>query len=387
MKNEIFVFISSDSVKICSQNRKSEVNFKQKGIRNVSPAIIAILIREALDEQEIVENEIVIIPGPEYIVSYEKITSHIKKTTNQEFSSEEIAMKVLKTKYDNGDYTFALSSKFIFNGRLVGSYEAIPLLQKYFLNRQSCSFEVGFMNALISNLEKNEIKVKSIVPQSHFDIDKKEDRQIRFYFTQNQTFACVTEFGRIIKNVSADLGLKRIMSDVSTTFDLSMTTAEKLINMYGFVFLPKEYLNYVIDIPVYGNVVQSVCLSDLSFCIRESLKGLYNGILNNLSAKMRDYDISSEFICETAVNLRGMDTLLELILNTNVEFRTFEHYDNVKMSETYNKLVEIDNLKPVKIVEKEIVEEPEVAVQSPLIDRITNIFNMKIKPFLLEPDV
>jgi 23S rRNA maturation-related 3'-5' exoribonuclease YhaM len=84
MEKKVFVNVNSDSIQVYGFEKSKNVSFEEKGVRNPQPAIIAILIRECLDELLLSDKDVVIIPGPEYIICSEKITGHVKKTENQE---------------------------------------------------------------------------------------------------------------------------------------------------------------------------------------------------------------------------------------------------------------------------------------------------------------
>lgn len=392
MKNETFVFISSDSVKIYSENIKKEIYFEDKGVRNVSPLVMSVIIREALDEYALPDNNIVLVPGPEYVVCTEKITSHVKKSNDQEPFVKDMAIRVPEVYGDMNSFIMSQKTRFVCNGKTVRNFEAVPLLQKYFANRLITEFEAGYLSELLANLYKNDIAVKSIMPSdSLMPVSGTKqaycDRQILLSFGRDKTFASVSEGGVIVKSISYASGMRKVAEDVSNNFNISVNTAVKMVDLYGFVFLPKEYLNYVIDVPVYGNVYQNIGLADLTYCIRESLKEIFNGILSNLSAKMRDYDINSEFVCEASVSINGMGDLLKLILNRDVEFISCEDFEYRNMINIYHEFAKSDLELKKQAEAPQLQAQAEVTEQQPaFMDRLANLFNTRIKPLILEAD-
>jgi hypothetical protein len=394
MKKEIFVFVSSDSVRICSENLKKMINYDEKGIRNITPDIIALIIRESLDELNLPDENVILALGSEYLSCTGKITSHVKKTYDQECATTDYIRRTISLVESSQDFVLRKSTRYICDGKSAPGFVAVPLLQKYFADRQCVEFETGFITRLLSELSKNEIGTKYLIAadslQSTPEASTTEKkRQIALTFNKNQTIASVCEAGNITKTVSINFGLHKIAEDVSNNFNLSIKLATKLIELYGFVFLPKEYINYVIDVPIYGNVVQNIALTELSYCIRESLKEIYNGIMSVLSSKIRDYASDSFFICESSLSIKGMETLLKLTLNREVEFTSFDNVEYAKLQYIYNWLTEVDiEAKKEIIPETSQYIEPivEVQVQPAIMERLSNLFNSRIKPLLLEAD-
>ncbi len=394
MKKEIFVFVTSDSIRIYSESQKKELSYEEKGIRNITPAIMALLIRESLDELNLPDENIIIALGSEFITCTGRITTHVKKSYDQETSTLNIARRTISIKEVDNDYVLSKSTRYICDGKTAPSFVAVQLLQKYFAERQCIEFESVFTTRLLEELDKNEVKLMKIVPADSFlsvpeNLKNDSNRQIALIFEKNQTIASVCVSGKIQKIVQINNGMRKIAEDVSNNFNLSVATAQKLIDLYGFVFLPKEYLNYVIDVPVYGSVFQNIALSDLTFCIRESLKDIYTGIITALSAKMRDYDVNSFFISESYGMIKGMDTLLKLTLNQPVEFTSFDNVEYLKLQYIYNILNEADIEEQKVIIPEQLVEpisEVERHVQPPIMERLSNLFNARIKPFLLEAE-
>ncbi len=392
METKNFVFINSDSLKFCSPKLKKEVFFEEKAVRNLNPTIIALIIRESLDELELSDRNIVLVLGSEYLQCSEKITSHVKKTPNQEFSVNNTKIHVLKTSSVMDDFIISRQTRFICDGKTVNNFEALPLLQKYFETRLYTEFDYSFISGLLESLSKNDIEVNSIMP-FEFLISAQAGRQdilnkqIFLSYRNKETIATVCENGVVVKNIAYAFGMHKVVEDVSNHFNVSFITANKLINMYGFVFLPKNYLNYVIDVPIYAKVYQHIALTDLTYCIRESLKDIFNGILSNLSAKISDFEFSSNFICETSLNVNGMGELLGLILNRDLEFTLFKDYEYANLLNTYNSLIEVDIESLKMSIKPEIIIPIENHDQPAFMDKLTNLFNSRIKPFLLEPEV
>lgn len=390
MKKEIFVNVNADSVRICSPELNKVVYFADKGIRNPQPSIIALVVREILDELSIPDSNIVLVPGTEYIICSEKITGHAKKLMTQETETCNQFIRVMKP--ENLDFTFIRSTTYIFDGKTISSFETIPLLQKYFANRKTVSFNQIFLNQLIDDMYKNDIIVTGITTADALKNNDTKIRQIVLNIGKNSSSVSVSESGKILNTIAYEEGTDRIISDVSNNFNISLKTAATLVNKFGFAFLPQKYHNVVIDVPVYSKLMQSISMPDLTFCIRESLKDIFNNIISGLSAKVKDYYIGSALYYDTYLNINGMDKLLELLFNTNVSLISTETYNYHSLIDTYNILIkaDIEDIKTLNLLKK--AQEPilETAEQeqyhTPFVQRITGIFNSKIKPILLEPD-
>lgn len=392
MKKEVFVFVNSENIRIVSDQLVKNIDFKEKEIRNANADIIALLVRENLDEYSVPDSDIILIPGSEYAVCSEKVTSHAKKQNIEESSEVDYFKRVLKPKIDQNSFIFRQSSQYIYNGKTYSNYDAIPLLQRFFKNKQTSEFDRVFMSKLLSSLEANEIGVKGIIAdvsleQCFSNSDNNINRKIFLSFGIENSRIGVVEDGKIIKNLIVDCGMTKIVENISNTFDLSIKTSEKLAEMYGFVFLPKEYVNYTIDIPVYGKLMQSVSMTELSYCIRESLKEIYCNVINELSSKMKDYDINSDFLYSSSFNINGDSTLLNLILNKEIINCDWNSLDYTTISNVYDSLISADKSEQINEAEVEQVTKEETESQPALFYKITSIFNSRIKPYLVDPEI
>ena len=371
MEKKVFVNVNSDSIQVYGFEKSKIVSFEEKGIRNPQPAIIAILIRECLDELLLSDKYVVIIPGPEYIICSEKITGHVKKTPNQETVTDDCLIRV--TKPDSLKENFIRRTRYISDGKSVKNFEALPLLQKYFANRKTVAYDNLFMNQICENLNKNEITVTGIVPMDFFLKKSTAKRLVNFRIGKNNSNISVSESGFITTTASFELGTDKIISDISNNFNVSVATAVKLLDKFGFVFLPTKY--------------HSIPFTDLKFCIRESLKEIYSGIISILSAKVRDYYLDSEFCCDNYLNVNGADKLFELMLNSDIRFVENDSNSFQAFNSIYDSLAKADikDMETIKenLVPQQVPEEPE---HIPFMERIGGILNSKIKSLLLEPD-
>lgn len=385
MEKKVFVNVNSDSIYVYGAEKSKNISFEDKGIRNPQPTIIAIVIRECLDELMLSDKDVVIIPGPEYIICSEKITGHVKKTANQETVTDDCLIRV--TKPDSVNDCFIRRTRYISDGKSVKNFEALPLLQKYFANRKTVAYDNLFINQLCDNLKKNEITISGIVPMDFFLKKGNSRRLVNFRIGKDSSHISISESGFILNAASCEHGTDKIISDISNTFNVSISTAVKLLDKFGFVFLNPKYHNVVIDIPVYGSLMQSIPLTDLTFCVRESLKEIYSGIISVLSTKVRDYYLDSEFCCDAYFQVNGMQKLFELMLNSDIQFidKTEDVYHS--FISTYNNLIKADikEIETIKLdaIPQQVHNETE---HIPFMERIGGILNSKIKSLLLEPE-
>lgn len=386
MEKKVFVNVKSDSIQISGFKKSKTVRFEEKGIRHPQPAIIAILIRESLDELLLPDKDVVIIPGAEYIICSEKITGHVKKTANQDAEIADCLKRIIKPEDINE--CFILRTRYLCDGKMVKNFDALPLLQKYFTNRKTITYDNLFLTPLCDNLKKNDINVTGIVPIDFFlENNNSQLRLVKFSIGKGNSYISVSESGFITTIASIELGTDKIISDISNTFNVSIATAVKLIDKFGFVFMPPKYNNVVIDIPVYGSLMQSIPLSELTYCIRESLKDIYNGLLVVLSSKVRDYYLDSEFCCDSYIHVSGMHELFELMLNSEIRF--INENDNVYHSyvKIFNNLITADIEDIQTLIEESIPQQvQEEPAHIPFMERIGGILNSKIKSLLLEPE-
>ncbi|MDD3860433.1 MAG: hypothetical protein PHW83_09570 [Bacteroidales bacterium] len=392
MEKEVFILIETEKITVISEKISKCVNFNEKGIRNLSPEVMAFIVRETLDELSLKDDKVILLLGSGFIVCSEKITADIKKQNVQENTAIEFYNRVLLPAKSTGDFIFRQKPRYIFNGKVYNKADAIPLLQKYFVNKQTTEYDINFLSKLLSSFEDNEIGVKGIVSlvsmyKSCFRTQSNNNRSIFLAFDEDSSIATVIEDGIITKNIIVNCGMNKIVEDVSNSFDLSMKISKKLIDMYGYVFLPKEYVNYVIDIPVYGKLMQSVGLAELSYRIRESFKEIINGLVSSLSSKMKDYDINSEFISTYSFNLKGANTLLDLVLNREISVYCCSSLNYNDLLDGFNVLCAEDNAEKIKLIAEEEKLDENIENQPAFIDKLTNIFNSRIKPYLIDPEI
>ncbi|PLX06114.1 MAG: hypothetical protein C0596_16645 [Marinilabiliales bacterium] len=175
-------------------------------------------------------------------------------------------------------------------------------------------------------------------------------------------------------------GMEYIVGQVSDTFNVSQSTAIKLIELYGFVFLPAKYSNVVIDIPVYDEISISVEMTELSFVLREAFKELFTELLDKIA-----YDHTEYISIQSDITIPGVNDLLELMTEAKVNEISFSHikYELLLRS---NQLVidEVNKLSEIVAetdLESEMNDEPHG-----IKEKLNDIFNMRIKPWLLDAE-
>ncbi len=274
---------------------------------------------------------------------------------------------------------------YINHGKVYNDFNELPLLQKFFKRSLVCSFESNDLREMLTLLLEKGVEIESILPLSSFLI-KNQNSQIAISLNKTTSHISLIKNGVIKTSISFPFGVDRIMDDISNNFNLSMKTTAKLVDLYGFVFLPKNYVDYVIDIPVYDDIMQHVELTELSYCIRESAKSMLNEILNEISSISGQIKSDSIFTVNLESDIKGLEKLLGLMANKTIVNKSISGFSFTESYGIYNKLYKEDVVLQQELKKASIPAE-EVQFEKPIKDKIGAFIESKFNLWFVEPVV
>lgn len=383
MKKIVYIFIFENSIYFGSDKLSAEVSLEQQTVKVISDVLIAALISDKLEELGLSDYEKVLILDDSFYEIKTKLESCVKRDTNEPNNNVR-----RKKQYSNSNNIISEQSSYLYQGNIIENFSALPLLQKYYLKHTSIHAKENRIGELIEALSDRGVCPSYLIPFTEFlafytfsDNDKKPSDTVMISMHKNKTLF-FNYCGQFIQDFGClNHGYSKLVSDISNKFNISPKIASKLIDLYGFVFLPKKYLNFVVDVPVYEDIVISIELTELAFCIRESLRETMSELLvqNTVNKQVN-------LVLFGGKTIRGFDKLAGLMLNTNpIDFSIntlqFNLIDKAFLSMLeFEKSLETE--KP--ICHKEVIMET-TSEKHGIKSKITDIFT-QLKPWLLETE-
>ncbi len=317
MKKLSFAFVGLDFIKIFTKDHKIIVDFRQEGIRIINPEIISLLIKDSLQEFNVLNDELILIPTDEMIESSEKYYVNTKTKYQLDLQLENYSKKFVSAK--SNSYQFSTTTTILDEQGRISTFDKILINKKYYSKQNLLLLDYKFWGQLVKNLNNSGAHVKNIM-FPNFKNKLTFDNGIHFNISKHSSSVLVFGSGDLLDNIKIDFGLEKIISDISTEFNLSHDIACKLLQKFGHVLLEQKYYNIFIEVPFYKNMTQKIALTDLSFCLRNSVKEILGLLSISLQAKFK-YILKghTKISIESYVEIRGIKDYLELFLNSKVE--------------------------------------------------------------------
>ncbi|MDD4148777.1 MAG: hypothetical protein PHE33_01995 [Bacteroidales bacterium] len=256
MRNSVNVFITDNSVLFVSQTLTVGLSFEEQSMRQISGELIATLINNKLKELELDQSECVFILSEDYYSVQTSVESFTKRQNNDNTHQQLTYKSYFKQnacKYE----VCSEQSEFLFQGKRILDYSALPLLQNYYVRKTILKNSTQKYTDLMFALKKLEIKYSAVIPFSEFasfTVNKKDLKRggetVIISFHKRETHISVYRDNYIQHYNKINYGFSKILEDVSNQFNVSLKAAKRLIELYGYVFLPKKYINFVIEVPV-----------------------------------------------------------------------------------------------------------------------------------------
>ena len=384
MEEKVFVFISSDSVILNSEKHSKLLNFQKQGIREANPDIITRIVYDFLESIEFKYEEIILVLSEDYISIKEQIKYKNGVKKNQNAVKSDFQYSYISNPIESESLDFASYTDFVCNGDVYKNHKDLPKSQKYYQRNLHCSWQSVKLNEILELLLDKGIVISYVLPLNLFVVNN-TSAEICISIYQNKSYISVVKNGVIRNSTVVSDGLMKIREDVSNKFNVSLKVAETLIKTYGYVFLPSKYVEYVVDIPIYDKIVQSIEFPDLSFCIRESAKSLITEIIGKLDKQLAYSD--SRAIINASSQIRGLDKLLGLMTNKQLTNSRLGELTYSEMINAFNVIDKYDTF-PVEEVTPEIepvlVEEDQDVTSLSIKERLTGIVENSFRTLFVE---
>ncbi|MDD2387680.1 MAG: cell division FtsA domain-containing protein [Bacteroidales bacterium] len=390
MRDTVNIFITDNSVLFVSQTLTVGLSFEEQSMRQISEELKATLISNKLKELDLDQPECVFILSEDYYSVQTSVESFIKKQNNDSIHGHQLTYKSYFNTNATSSEVCSEQSKFLFQGKKVLDYSVLPLLQNYFVSKTIIKSNTQKYMNLISAFKKVGITYSSVIPFSEFasftahnDNSKRGGETVIISFHKSKTYISVYQdnFMQYYNNIN--YGFSKIVEDVSDQFNVSLKTAKKLIELYGYVFLPKKYINFVVDVPVYGDIYVEVKLTELSYCIRESLRNMMGILLQD--ANVND---NVNFIFYSDTEIREFSKLVGLMLNADAKDLSLSqlNYQTVKNSILAMKKFEIEIANTSEKQEEEEEHIYEKNEKFSIKEKLSGLIDIHVKPWLLESE-
>lgn len=129
MKKLSFAFVGLDFIKIFTKDHKIIVDFRQEGIRIINPEIISLLIKDSLQEFNVLNDELILIPTDEMIESSEKYYVNTKTKYQLDLQLENYSKKFVSAK--SNSYQFSKTTTILDEQGRISTFDKILINKKY----------------------------------------------------------------------------------------------------------------------------------------------------------------------------------------------------------------------------------------------------------------
>ena len=237
--------------------------------------------------------------------------------------------------FNDSDSTtyFEVHTDYECDGKTFKKLEDIPLLCKYLKRKTFLYWNTHRLSVLVSLLSGHGISVSAVVPDIHLCncISKcYSGSNVVVSMFERYTDVCIFSGGHVRRMVKFHFGLFDLVRRLSDCFCLSHNNCRKLLEMYGFISVPQQYVHYEIAVPVFEDIKKNVKLTDLSYEIREMLKSQFAKIYDEI----KDYGVES-------VVLNGfpiVDSNVLFQMMTKVETNCFYEVSYCRLQELFGLL-------------------------------------------------
>lgn len=351
MKNEAYVWVSENEIMVYLKGQPvRKVMFVQDDYKDFDEFAAAV-IYDSVKANGGQTDTLNLVLGHDYYRYSEQIVAGARSDKNERYKIRNFSNPVSADIDSDVTAYFESHTEFQSDGKTYERLEEIPLLQKYLKSKSFLCWNRERVVKLRSSLASYGISISSMVPMDHFCNSYSNN-----YGGNNAVvsiYECHSEIaifgdGRFRRTVKCPFGTKNLIAHLSDVFNLSYNNSKKLIEMYGFVSVPQQYVHYEIAIPIFEKVMRNIKITDISYEIQSVLKKQFGLMYDEL----KKHDVEN-------VVLNGLP-----VVDANVLFQMMTNYDCNDIAEMTFEDIEakfdfIGNQAYSKIIEP-IVEKPVV---------------------------
>ncbi|MBO7571077.1 MAG: cell division FtsA domain-containing protein [Bacteroidales bacterium] len=275
MKNEAFVLVSENRIEFFAENEKSlRMDFCSDDYSNFNEYVSAVIGSFAKGCSNSISCVKLVLPSMYYHFG-EQVMPGVRSKKDEKYKIRNFSTP-LSTISDADATTYLdVHTEFECDGKSCKKLEDIPLLCKYLKRKTFLYWDSRRLSALVSNLSNFGIEVSSVVPDiCLYNSATKNYRGYNAVVSVFDRFSDISIFsnGHVKRTIRFQFGLNDVVRKLSDAFGLSYRNCRKLMELYGFVTVPQQYVHYEISVPVFDDVKKNVKLTDLSYEIREMLR-------------------------------------------------------------------------------------------------------------------
>lgn len=275
MKNEAFVLVSENKIEFFTENEKSlRMDFCSDDYNNFNEYVAAVISSFAKSGSNAISAVKLVLPSAYYHFG-EQVVPGVRSKKDEKYKIRNFSTPLSAVGDTDATSYFDVHTDYECDGKSCKRLEDVPLLCKYLKRKTFLSWDSRRLSALVSNLSKLGIEVSSVVPDIYlYNGTAKNYRGYNAVVSVFDRFSDISIFsgGNVKRTIRFQFGLNDVVRRLSDAFGLSYRNCRKLMELYGFVTVPQQYVHYEISVPVFDDVKKNVKLTDLSFEIREMLR-------------------------------------------------------------------------------------------------------------------
>jgi hypothetical protein len=175
----------------------------------------------------------------------------------------------------------------------------------YVSNNSIFAWKLELLTKLVSYFADNNVKISSIFPISYF-VNNDSYENIFISLQRDSAYITVVDsYGNIENFSSINQGFGSVINDLSEALNVSISYSRKILKRCGYLYIPKEYSDYCVEICYGKDMIKTVELSYICKKIRNGLTGILN--------KIADFKAMSDskrvfYYCEE--NLNGLSNFI-----------------------------------------------------------------------------
>lgn len=355
MKREAFVLVSENEVQICMANGYSKkVRFEHDDYKDFDEFVAAVVL-DSIKAIDITIEEVELVLGGDYYNYGEQVMAGVRSGKEENCKIKNFSTPISDNVDSDSTVYIESNTDFVCQDKSYDMPTDVPLLQKYFKHKAFVSWNRSRFASLKSKLGEYGIGVSSVISLDHFlnamsNAYTGGNAVISIF--EKHTGITIFREGRIVNIIKLPYGSIDIIKHVSDAFNLSYRNSRTLVDMYGFVSVPQQYVHYAVRVPIYDKVNKNVMITDLSYEIQSELKKIFGLYYNEL----KKYDIENVVFAGLPVVdanvLFQMMTQYECNIVTDIKYDACVDLYNVLEQNSYSRVL-VPEVKAEEVEEKE----------------------------------
>lgn len=359
--DSIIIIISDKKIYVKDKKDNKLFDFSEFRVNHSDISIYSDFIIETLKKFYKGQKNLVLIPDECFTETITKYSKQIKSSVTdfppelrdncsleevnnkKELEIKKVIQKSVALKYKN---------------QLYRNFGQIPVLSTYYVKTTEFIWK-EILSTLYKKLTKSGYNIQSVAPFGLLESElllKSAKHHACISIFENASFLSFYENGIVTSQDKVSFGYRNLVEKVSDYYNISIKISRELVEKYGFVFLPSKYSDFVVDLPIYQDIIKEIELPELSYIIREECKIGIEQIFKKSSQNNKTSIFLENAAFYSDFKFRGMQNLLEMVTGG-----TFSSFDLSEFSQE-DIIVAINNLK-INYCDKVILSNLETACE------------------------